>query len=200
MNHNYIIGSGGLAREAKDICNETKTYAIKYLDEDVNNVDDINVFLLYSSSNALKFCKAIIGIGDPQIRHRIYENYNLENKLFNIKSIYSSVSDTATIKQGCVIFPGSVINSHAELGINSVIYQHSSVSHDSKLGSHCMVCPGVSIAGNVTIGDRCFLGIGSTISNKINICNDVIIGAGACVVRNITEPGTYVGTPARKLK
>jgi acetyltransferase-like isoleucine patch superfamily enzyme len=28
----------------------------------------------------------------------------------------------------------------------------------------------------------------------------VVIGAGSVVTKNITEPGTYVGNPARKMK
>jgi serine acetyltransferase len=31
-------------------------------------------------------------------------------------------------------------------------------------------------------------------------CNDVTIGMGAVVVKDITEPGIYVGNPARRLK
>jgi UDP-3-O-[3-hydroxymyristoyl] glucosamine N-acyltransferase len=34
----------------------------------------------------------------------------------------------------------------------------------------------------------------------MNICDDVIIGMNAGVVKNISEPGTYVGTPAIKIK
>lgn len=34
---------------------------------------------------------------------------------------------------------------------------------------------------------------------KITICNFVTIGAGAVVVKDITEPGTYVGNPIKKI-
>jgi len=33
----------------------------------------------------------------------------------------------------------------------------------------------------------------------VSICDDVVIGAGAVVTKDITEPGTYVGNPTRKL-
>ena len=32
------------------------------------------------------------------------------------------------------------------------------------------------------------------------ICDNAVIGAGAVVTKDITEPGTYVGIPARKIK
>ena len=37
------------------------------------------------------------------------------------------------------------------------------------------------------------------VSNNITICGGCMIGAGAVVVRDIEEPGTYVGVPARRL-
>jgi acetyltransferase-like isoleucine patch superfamily enzyme len=44
----------------------------------------------------------------------------------------------------------------------------------------------VSIGSNVTI-------------LPVSICADVIIGAGGVVTRDITEPGTYAGNPARRM-
>ena len=43
------------------------------------------------------------------------------------------------------------------------------------------------------------LGIGSVVSNNVNICSSCKLGAGAVVVKNITEPGTYVGVPVRRV-
>ena len=36
------------------------------------------------------------------------------------------------------------------------------------------------------------------ILGDVSICNDCTIGAGAIVIRDITEPGVYVGAPAKK--
>ncbi|GIS45095.1 MAG: hypothetical protein Ct9H90mP16_21650 [Candidatus Poseidoniales archaeon] len=33
----------------------------------------------------------------------------------------------------------------------------------------------------------------------VNICDDVVIGAGSVVTKDITEPGTYAGNPARRM-
>jgi hypothetical protein len=35
---------------------------------------------------------------------------------------------------------------------------------------------------------------------KINIHSSSIIGLNTGVIKNITEPGTYIGTPAKKIK
>ena len=58
----------------------------------------------------------------------------------------------------------------------------------------------VKIDGRVSLGDRCFVSAGAVIIDKVTICDDVIIGAGTIVIKDITEKGTYVGNPARKIK
>ena len=49
----------------------------------------------------------------------------------------------------------------------------------------------------MTIGNSTWIGAGATVSNNVNICGECTIGAGAVVVKDITEPGTYIGVPAR---
>ena len=49
-----------------------------------------------------------------------------------------------------------------------------------------------------TIGENVSIGSNATIL-PIEICNNVVVGAGAVVTKNIKEPGTYAGNPARKI-
>jgi serine acetyltransferase len=42
------------------------------------------------------------------------------------------------------------------------------------------------------------MGNNSSIKEKIVVGNNIIIGMNSGVVRNITEPGTYVGLPSKK--
>lgn len=44
------------------------------------------------------------------------------------------------------------------------------------------------------------LGAGAVIIDGLLVGNHSVIGAGAVVCNAITEPGVYVGVPARKLK
>jgi acetyltransferase-like isoleucine patch superfamily enzyme len=53
--------------------------------------------------------------------------------------------------------------------------------------------------GTTQIGDRVSIGTNATLM-PVTICDDVVIGAGAVVTKDITESGTYVGNPARKIK
>lgn len=49
------------------------------------------------------------------------------------------------------------------------------------------------------LGDNVVIGANSVVIGPLHICDDVVIGAMSLVNRDITEPGVYVGTPARKI-
>ena len=52
---------------------------------------------------------------------------------------------------------------------------------------------------STSIGNRVSIGTNATIL-PVTICDDVVVGAGSVVTKDITEPGTYAGNPARRLK
>lgn len=72
--------------------------------------------------------------------------------------------------------------------------------HDSVIGNFSTIAPNAAIMGRVKIGERCYIGANATIIPEITVCPDAIIGAGAVVNKDILEPGTYVGVPARRIK
>jgi acetyltransferase-like isoleucine patch superfamily enzyme len=74
------------------------------------------------------------------------------------------------------------------------------VEHDNLIGDFAHISVGAKLAGTVTIGPESWIGIGAVVSNNLSICGGCMVGAGAVVVKNITEPGTYVGVPARRIK
>jgi len=49
------------------------------------------------------------------------------------------------------------------------------------------------------IGDNDFFGVNSVILQGVKISDNIVVGASSLVIRNITKPGTYVGTPASEL-
>ncbi len=49
------------------------------------------------------------------------------------------------------------------------------------------------------LGDNVVIGTGSTVIGPVTICDNVIVGAMSLVNKDITEPGTYVGIPAKKI-
>ena len=95
---------------------------------------------------------------------------------------------------------GGVINVGARLGQGAIANTNSTVEHDVVLGDWVHVAPGATICGGVTVGHFSTIGAGATVIEGIEIAADCIVGAGATVVRNLKEPGTYAGCPARRIK
>jgi len=79
------------------------------------------------------------------------------------------------------------------------IASHCNIAHNVTIGDNTVLTTHVSLAGSSFIGDNCFLGVGSLVCDHRIITNNVMLGAGAVVSRDITEPGVYVGCPARKI-
>jgi acetyltransferase-like isoleucine patch superfamily enzyme len=95
---------------------------------------------------------------------------------------------------------GVVINSASVIGRGCIINTSSNLDHDNLIGDYVHISPGVRTAGNVSINKGTWLGIGSIVSNNVNICSGCTVGAGALVVKDIADPGTYVGIPVKNVK
>ena len=53
------------------------------------------------------------------------------------------------------------------------------------------------MAGFIKIAAKSFLGINTTIIDNIEISVPIQTGASATIVKNISTPGLYLGTPAK---
>ena len=94
---------------------------------------------------------------------------------------------------------GAVINCCTKIGKGCIINTGATIDHDNLIEDYVHISPGVHLAGTVKVGQGSWLGIGSVVSNNINITSGCKVGAGAVVVKDITEPGTYVGVPVTKI-
>ena len=112
------------------------------------------------------------------------------------------------------IGPFVEIQKGVTIGKRTKVQSHSFVCELVSIGDDCFIGHGVMFINDLFneggpaggdaskwkkthIGNHVSIGSNATIL-PVNICNDVVIGAGAVVTKNITEPGTYYGNPAKK--
>jgi UDP-3-O-[3-hydroxymyristoyl] glucosamine N-acyltransferase len=109
------------------------------------------------------------------------------------------IGNNVEIGAGCVIdkamFGGATI-----IGENTKIDNLTQIAHNCIIGRDVLICAKVQISGSVAIGDRCYLAPSVSIRDQVNIVQDAFIGMGAVVTKQISEPGTYIGIPARRIK
>ncbi|MDN4986747.1 acyltransferase [Bradyrhizobium sp. WYCCWR 13022] len=119
------------------------------------------------------------------------------------------------IGDDCFIGPFTEIQKTARIGARTRVQSHAFVCELVTIGEDCFIGHGAVFINDsfstggpargdrelwraTSIGHRVSIGSNATIL-PVRICDDVVVGAGAVVTRDITEPGFYVGNPARKL-
>jgi len=165
-------------------------------------VDDI-----YSSGDTLPLSKfdpneyvAMIAVANSKDRS------DISRRLPNETQFFTFVHPTALLMEGIEVGEGSFIGAYSILTTNIKIGKHAllnrgnHVGHDCRIGDYFSAMPNSVIGGNVTIGDNVYMGSCSNIREKIEVCSNVTIGMNSAVVKNIKEPGIYVGVPSKKIK
>lgn len=209
MKNVAIIGSAELAKQiAFWLASDNKYKCVGFFDNEHSGTivtgpilgTDDDVVNLYKKR---VFDELIIGIGyiHFHLRELLFDTFTKEGISFSTfihKSAF--VADSANIYEGTVIYPRAVLDKDVIIEKDCIININTTVSHNSTIKGHSFLSPSCVICGRVSIGKRCFIGANSTILPEITITDDVTIGAGAVVTKSITEPGTYVGIPARRIK
>ena len=105
-----------------------------------------------------------------------------------------------------------VIGSHVTIRYNSIIAKGTQIMDDVFISPQLMTENLDHFGkpqGGAKIGEgiwnrenayRVFIGTNVVLAAGITICPDVIIGSKANVRKSITEPGVYIGNPARKVR
>lgn len=146
--------------------------------------------------------KLFIAIGDNERRKDYVSKYKRDTELSFISIISKNayVSQFAAINDGVLIADGAHIGPEAKIGAFSIINTNAVIEHEVRIGEYCHISVNTSVCGKSKIGNNVFLGAGTVVKEEVSICDYVVVGAGGIVISNITEPGTYVGCPVRKIK
>lgn len=194
-----IIGNGGFAKEVFSYLSPyEKTFTYFFVEE--GYVDKLNNVRCIDEIDYDEY-EVIVAIADPATRKRIVESLPKGTKFFSV--IHQSCVITSydvSIGDGCVIAPGTVITTNVKIGNHSQINYLNSIGHDVSIGDYFTSAPCVSISGNCVIGDLVYIGSNASIKQKTSVCDNATIGMNCCVVKNIEEPGVYVGIPSKKIK
>lgn len=204
-----LVGGGGHCHSVIESIERTQSFNIVGISDIPARVGDsvLNYKVIVSDENIpdlnIDRLNIIITVGQiksAELRIRLYDFIKGHNlTLPVIIDPDSIISKRSTIGEGTVVLRKSFINSGVVIGHNCIINTGAIIEHDSVIGNHVHISTGVIINGDCKIGDRCFIGSGTVISNGISVCPGTIIGAGSVVLKNIIEPGTYLGNIARKV-
>lgn len=205
-----LIGGGGHALSLIDVIESTEDFEVKGIVEAVNSVttelvgyqvigfDDELELLLHQTSN----CVITVGqIKSASVRKTLFDSALKSGANFSqIISPRARIASSVQIGKGACVMHDCVLSHLVEIGDNTIVNNKALIEHETIIGKHCHISTGAILNGGVKILDECFVGSGAIISEGILVTHSVVIGAGSVVIEDITEAGTYVGNPARKIK
>lgn len=195
-----IVGAGGMARELREILIDMGA-----------SIEDIEFFvdsqylggeLRAKDLSAIdsKNHRVFLASGDSSTREKWHRQ--LETTIAAFETVVhptALVGSSVSLGQGGLVSAQCHLTCDIQIGDFSQLNLQTTISHDCVIGNFFTTAPKVSVPGNVTIGNHVTFGTGATVLPGISICNHVIVGAGAVVTKDITEPGTYVGVPAKRI-
>ncbi len=204
-----IIGAGGFAKELAWLWQTCKKHdpdtpdLIGFIDGSPEWKDWQGIPVLGGDDWAAKNLDAdtgyILGIGQAKIRQRLAQYYDTRG-LPTTSLIHPKVrmGPGTELSEGVTICAGNTLTVDIKVGRHVLINLHGTIGHDTVIGDYSVLSPGVHVSGHSNIGQTCDLGTGVMILPDIKIPAETVIGAGAVVTRNIDQPGTYIGVPAKK--
>lgn len=199
-----IIGASGHGKVVADIAIKmNKWQSIAFLDDDESIKTSMGLEVIGKTADVFTYkdeADFFVAIGSNATREKIQEKL-IEEGLDLVSLIHPSavIGTDVEIGIGSVVMAGVVINSSTRISKGCIINTSSSLDHDNVIEDYVHISPGINMAGTVKVGKGSWIGIGSVVSNNVNICSGCKVGAGAVVVKDITEPGTYVGVPVRRV-
>lgn len=195
-----IIGAGGHGLVVADIAKQNGYQKIAFLDDNKEKVYDYPI--IGNSSEAVKYRDSdfFVAIGNNSVREHFVTA--LEEKDINVISLIhpsSIIAGDVVIGNGTVIMAGAIVNCKSKIGKGVILNTGCTVDHENIIGDYVHLSPGCHTSGQVVIQKETWLGTGSIVINNVEICERCTIGAGCVVISDLSQPGTYVGVPARRI-
>lgn len=214
MKH-MIFGSGGFAKEIDFLLFDLHQHfdgnfkvdffvskeGVGQIINGVKVINDDQFLEVISVEN----CFCYLAIGSPELRLKIEGQLAKFDNCIYPTLVHPSVcrdkrTDRVRIGTGTVICAGNILTTDIQIGRFVQINLDCTIGHDTVIGDFTTISPGCHISGNVSIGSQVFLGTGVVVLERVFICDGAIVGAGSVVNKSITEKGTYVGVPAKKIR
>lgn len=202
-----LIGGGGHCKSVIEACRSCGRKIIGIFDvKEKIGQHVLDVPIIATEDDILRYVddvEFIITVGfikDPTIHNRILALVrSVGGRLGTVIASTAHVSPYSEIGRGTVVLHGACINAAAKVGENVIVNTLSNIDHDVVVEDNCHISTCATVNGKSKIGRNTFIGSQAVVCQCVEICENVVIGAGGIVIKDITSPGVYVGTPVRMI-
>ena len=206
-NRLLVYGAGGHGKVVADVAERTGHVVAAFVDDGPGR--DGSTFFgapvvswarVLAESGTFGGCLVALAIGDNAVRERIHLRISQQGfRAVTLLHDRAVVARSARIAEGTVVMAGAIVNPDAVVGQGAILNTSCVVEHDCHVGDYAHLSPGATLGGAVRVGQRAHLGLGASVLPGVAIADGTRVGAGAVVTRDIAEPVTVVGVPARVL-
>jgi len=203
-----IFGAGGFGRETLCCLIDQIAPADSHIgdvacfmvdDKHLTDKKVLGIDVLPKSAFNPDLFDVVVAISDPPTRKKVVESLPPETSFATIIHPDTVISEWVDIGEGSVITAGVIITCNIKIGEHSHLNLYTTIGHDCTTGDFFTTAPGANISGMCEFGERVYIGSNASVRQGVSICDDVTIGMGAVVVKSISEQGTYIGNPLKKL-
>ena len=209
MKRVLIVGAGGHAQVVADallgmVREEQQLVVIGFLDDaaTLHGQQFLGLPVLgpLASINEIPHDAIVLGIGNNQVRRRLYHHLQDSEKFITAIHPRAVVAKDVPIGSGTVLCAGATVNTGSIVGKNVILNTNCTVSHHNRVADFAQVADGATTGGEVTIEEGVFVGLAATILPRRRIGKWAVVGAGAVVIRDVPDGVTVVGVPARPIR
>lgn len=188
-----LFGYGGHAREVASQIDQKVTF---FVDDEYAN----DIAKPISKFNPEEYVM-MVAVADSKDRFDIVQKLPKETQYFTyIHPTVLIMDDNIELGEGSFIGANSILTTNIKIGKHAILNRGNHIGHDCEIGDYFSAMPGSIISGNVKIYSCVYVGTNASIKEKLSIHSFTTIGSNAAVVKNIEGSGTYVGSPAKKIK
>lgn len=158
----------------------------------------LGVFSDPGSVPNIKRKSAVVCVGDPLIRHKVYKELSaMGMRLENIIHPTACISRSAGIGNGCIVGPFAYVGPYSRVGDNVALNVQVVVGHDAVVQASAVLSPGSCVNGHSNCGVASFLGAGAIVLPRVSLGNYSKLSAGS-VLKDDTGDGFVMhGNPAK---
>ena len=194
-----IVGAGDLGKELASMIEEINrikpSYLIMgYLDDDPGKIGtrycgyDVlgNTGKLDEYADRTDICAAVT-LQNGWDRKRVVENLARFESWDTIVHPKASVSATAKLGRGCLVYANAVISADTELKGFNICYFGSILCNDCEVEQYASLMTGVLVSDRARIGEAAYLASGARVFPSVTLGKRVRVSVGATVARSYPD-------------